>query len=407
MSAQKELAKRCRSDLRESLPVVLHVIRGGETANGPLDMQSREQVEEHWQRTLNALGVLAIAPIAKKYEWNHLLEKGDLKNEAFFGIIDGVEKLDAERSVGESISYIQKRVTNAVFSLAAEMGTVIGHPNEGGLKSEMRGGRAVSQWHSVAQTSDRPPIDQAAGTRLSSINWRNFDPNKMEGVELWLHLLARHHIGHADVKRHRDIGIIRSSAKRSLSHKLPGPATRQEASNGFLSSDHLESADQISDYSLVYELLRDSLRRLGPSQKLVAEAYYGLNRDTKTSLEIAMELNVTESRISQLRKEMHGQLRQDIEVCATLIPLATSNPMMLHKLLMELSVRKRRAFVYEHRDELSRKIGRVRGVHFTGMREAHDAHLPAYRIAVKKLRPLIDYTEDLSVPDISLEALSF
>jgi RNA polymerase sigma factor for flagellar operon FliA len=193
------------------------------------------------------------------------VDAGDLVSAGVFGLIDAVERFDAERGV-KFETFAVPRIRGAVFDGLRSLDWV--------PRSVRSKAREVEQaFQTLESTLGRAPTDEELSAQL-----------KITGPEFqkWLASIAATTVGPLDR------ALVAGAEPRALTGDVP------------------DSPSAMVEEQEVKQLVRSELKRLPEREKLVLAMYYD---EGLTLAEIGSVLGVTESRVSQIHTKAVLHLR--------------------------------------------------------------------------------------------------
>ncbi len=214
-----------------------------------------------------------VVSVAKQYQ-NHGLSLPDLINEGNMGLIKAAEKFDETRGF-KFISYAVWWIRQSILQAIAEQSRIVRMPlNQVGSASKIN--RVLNEFEQ--QHERRPSIDEIA--------------DKVD-------------IPHDKIEDAMNINTRHISVDAPLS---------DGDTNNLL--DVLQNEDSpMADKTLVMESLRDEIKRalqtLNERERMVTEAFLGINQPEMTLEEIGARHGLTRERVRQIKEKAIRKLRKN------------------------------------------------------------------------------------------------
>lgn len=214
-----------------------------------------------------------VVSVAKQYQ-NHGLSLPDLINEGNMGLIKAAEKFDETRGF-KFISYAVWWIRQSILQAIAEQSRIVRMPlNQVGSASKIN--RVLNEFEQ--QHERRPSIDEIA--------------DKVD-------------IPHDKIEDAMNINTRHISVDAPLS---------DGDTNNLL--DILQNEDSpMADKTLVMESLRDEIKRalqtLNERERMVTEAFFGINQPEMTLEEIGARHGLTRERVRQIKEKAIRKLRKN------------------------------------------------------------------------------------------------
>ncbi|MFA4046407.1 RNA polymerase sigma factor RpoD/SigA [Prevotella sp. PCHR] len=214
-----------------------------------------------------------VVSVAKQYQ-NHGLSLPDLINEGNMGLIKAAEKFDETRGF-KFISYAVWWIRQSILQAIAEQSRIVRMPlNQVGSASKIN--RVLNEFEQ--QHERRPSIDEIA--------------DKVD-------------IPHDKIEDAMNINTRHISVDAPLS---------DGDTNNLL--DVLQNEDSpMADKTLVMESLRDEIKRalqtLNERERMVTEAFFGINQPEMTLEEIGARHGLTRERVRQIKEKAIRKLRKN------------------------------------------------------------------------------------------------
>ena len=213
-----------------------------------------------------------VVSVAKQYQ-NQGLSLPDLINEGNVGLIKAAEKFDETRGF-KFISYAVWWIRQSILQAIAEQSRIIRLPlNQ--VSSVNKINKVLSQFEQ--ENERRPSVDEIAQN--------------------------------TDIPEEKIIDAMKVSS-RHVSVDAPFYDDEQSSLLDVIPNDNTPSTDK----ELVEESLREEIGRalqiLEDREKMVIEAYFGINQREMTLEEIGSKYNLTRERVRQIKEKAIRRLRQ-------------------------------------------------------------------------------------------------